>query len=64
MNKKLGLVALLSTSVAAAAASFALLSNQQSFVKSRSDVGDYTITINPEDINSTIGHLKIIWYKR
>ena len=53
MNKKLGLVALLSTSVAAAAASFALLSNQQSFVKSRSDVGDYTITINPEDITSS-----------
>ena len=53
MKKKTKLVALFSTAAVAAAASVALLSAQQSLDKVRSDSGDYTITIMPEDITTS-----------
>lgn len=53
MKNKTKLIALFSTASVVTAASFALILMQQSFDKAKSDSGNYTITINPEDITSS-----------
>ena len=53
MNKKTNLIVLLSATAMVAAAAFAFSSMQRSFLKTRSDVSNYSITINPDDITTS-----------
>lgn len=52
MNKKTNLIALFSLGAIVTASCFAIFATRQSMAKVRSSVGDYTITINPDDITT------------